>query len=78
MSCNILYPLKTSQPKPLNKLKELEWEPAFVLWADGTWHDGSQSPSQVPMCCYNSNTAKNKNSRMETLTFLGQKILDKE
>lgn len=78
MSCNILYPLKAFQPKALNKLKDLEWEPAFVLCVDGTWHKGSQSLSQVPMCCYNSNTTNNMNSRMEILTFLGQKILDKE
>jgi len=77
MSCNILYPREAFQPKALNKLKDLEWESAFVLCADGTWHNGNQSLSQVPMCCYNSNT-NNKNSRMEILTCLGQKILDKE
>lgn len=76
MSCNILYPFKAFQPKALNKLKDLEWEPAFVLCVDGTWHHGSQSLSQVPTCCYN--TTNNKNGKMEIiLTFLGQKILDK-
>lgn len=70
MSCNILYPLKAFYPKALIKLKDLEWEPAFVLCADGTWHNGSQSLTQVPMCCYNINTPKSMNSRMEILTFL--------
>lgn len=77
MGCNILYPLNAFQPKALNKLKNLEWEPTFVLCMDGTWHSGNQSLSQVSMCCYNSNNFNN-NLRMEILTFLGQKMLDKE
>lgn len=73
MSCNILYPLKAFQLKALNKLKDLEWEPAFVLCAECTWHNGSQSSSQVPMCCYN-NTNNKKNSRMEILTLRVRKF----